>query len=83
MFSVYVDGYIRGTRRLGIKEARSLANTLRREYPKMFAVSTKSGLRVFQFTISSSGIPCLNLVFFEDYINLHALIHYKNTQTKM
>jgi hypothetical protein len=46
MFSVYVDGYIRGTRRIGIKEARSISNALRREYPKMFAVSTESGLTV-------------------------------------
>jgi hypothetical protein len=43
LFSVYVDGILRGTRRLLLKEARCISNALRREYPKMFAVSRENG----------------------------------------
>ncbi len=43
---------------LGIKEARSICNTLRREYPKMFAVSTKKGKSLLIFTMSQTMVGC-------------------------
>jgi hypothetical protein len=36
--SAYIDGILRGTRPLRIKEARCVVGILRREYPKMFAL---------------------------------------------